>query len=810
MFDGIRILDLGEEPAFLAGKILAELGADVIKVEPPGGDRRGRRGPWLGDVEDPERSLSWLALNTSKRGITLDLARPRGRELLRDLAVGADVVLESFAPGVMKDWGLGFEALHAHNPRLVYCALTPFGQTGPYAHYRAGDLAVVAMGGNAGMTGDPDRPPVRCTMPTAWFHAGPEAALGIAMALWAREENGRGQFVDVSMQECQLATLVTGPGQYARSKRLRRRSGAVLGNTREIWKASDGYVTFGLRGGPARIPNLIATVEYMAEEGMAPEWLRKFDWESYNHNTLAPEEIEKLERAFGAFFATKTRRELYEQALVRRMMLAPCNDAREISEQPQLRYRELFTSVECRVSGARCFVRAPRFLREVEHLPHRDPSTRTAGGRAQRRGVWRAGARSRRARSPAQRGGGLAVPVFAGLKILELGAGAAGPVATRYFADQGATVVRVESSKRPDFLRLLHLTKDNPFGLDGAPMFVLMNPNKKSVSVNMSTPEGIEVVRKLVDWADVVSENFSPKAMTKWGLDYESLRRRKHDLVMVSSCLFGQTGPQRMYPGFGGQGSALSGFNHMAGWPDREAVGPHGTITDSLSPRYVALLIVAALLHRRRTGHGQYIDVSQIETGVYSLSEMLVRYSARGEVMERRGNADERAAPHGIYPCRGEDRWIALAVGSDAEWKRLCGALGGPACARDPRFASAAGRREHREALDAAIAEATRGFDPHALMQQLQEAGVEAGAVQDFEDLLNDPQLAHRGHFQTLHHVHLGEMLFENYGIRLSESAPELRTPGANLGEHNHEVLQEVLGCSAEEIDSMVENDILV
>jgi benzylsuccinate CoA-transferase BbsE subunit len=352
MFDGIRILDLGEEPAWLAGKILAELGADVIKIEPPGGDRRGRRGPYLGDVEDPERSLRWLALNTSKRGISLDLAKPRGQELLRDLASRADVVLESYAPGVMRSWGLDFESLRAHNPRLAYCALTPFGQTGPYAHYRGGDLVVVAMGGNAAMTGDPDRPPVRCTLPTAWFHAGPEAALGIAMALWAREESGRGQFVDVSMQECQLATLVTGPGLYARSRRLRKRSGAILGNTREIWKARDGYVTFGLRGGPARIPNLIATVEYMAEQGMAPEWLRKYDWENHNHNTLTPEAIEKLERAFGDFFATKTRRELYEEALDRRIMLAPCNDAREISEQPQLRHRELFTSVEYPELGA--------------------------------------------------------------------------------------------------------------------------------------------------------------------------------------------------------------------------------------------------------------------------------------------------------------------------------------------------------------------------------------------------------------------------------------------------------------------------
>jgi benzylsuccinate CoA-transferase BbsE subunit len=183
-------------------------------------------------------------------------------------------------------------------------------------------------------------------MPTAYYHAGPEAVTGIAMALYSREDSGRGQLVDISMQECQLPTLVTGPGMFALHRKPRRRSGAVMGNTREIWAARDGWITFGLRGGQARIPNLVATVEYMAEEGMAPEWLRKYDWSGYNHNTLEPEEIERLEGAFAAFFATKTRRELYERALRSRIMLAPCNDAREISEQAQLRSREFFTSVD--------------------------------------------------------------------------------------------------------------------------------------------------------------------------------------------------------------------------------------------------------------------------------------------------------------------------------------------------------------------------------------------------------------------------------------------------------------------------------
>jgi benzylsuccinate CoA-transferase BbsF subunit len=296
--------------------------------------------------------------------------------------------------------------------------------------------------------------------------------------------------------------------------------------------------------------------------------------------------------------------------------------------------------------------------------------------------------------------------------------------------------------------------------------------------------------------------------MAKWELSYERLRELRPDLVMVSSCLFGQTGPQRMYPGFGGQGSAIAGFNHLAGWPDREAVGPAGTITDSLSPRYVAVLVAAALLHRERTGEGQYIDVSQIETGVYSLSESIVRASARGEVMTRRGNHEEDAAPHAIYPCAGTDRWIAIAVFSDEEWRRLCQALDAPELAHDPRFADLEGRLAQREALDAAIAERTRAHEPYALMTRLQAAGVEAGVVQTCADLLQDPQLAHRGHFVRLRHRHLGDLSFEHYGIRFSESPRRIETPAPDLGEHTTGVLGEV-GYSEAEIRSLAEAGVL-
>jgi benzylsuccinate CoA-transferase BbsF subunit len=407
------------------------------------------------------------------------------------------------------------------------------------------------------------------------------------------------------------------------------------------------------------------------------------------------------------------------------------------------------------------------------------------------------------------------------LRVLELGSGAAGPVATGYLAQQGARVIRIESSRRPDFLRLLHVTAENreaPEILERAPMFVLLNAEKESLAINMKKPEGVALVRRLIEeWADVVAENFAPGVMERWGLDYASLRRERPDLVMVSGCLFGQTGPQRDYPGFGGQGAAIAGFNHMTGWPDAEALGPYGTVTDSLSPRFVATAIVAALLHLRRTGEGQYIDVSQIEAGVYCLAEMVVRCSATGEIMKRAGNRSEHAAPHGIYPCRedgsGEaraERWIAIAVRDDAQWESLVVRMGSPAWATDSRFGKLQGRLESAEALDERLGNWTREQDAEALMHELQAAGVEAGAVRDFAGLQTDPQLQAREHFVPLGHATLGPLAFERSGGRLSATPGRITRPGPHLGEHSRAILSGILGLSESEIDALVEAEVNV
>jgi crotonobetainyl-CoA:carnitine CoA-transferase CaiB-like acyl-CoA transferase len=348
--DGTRVLDLTHEPGFFAGKMLGDLGADVLKIEPPGGDPARRRPPFWGGTPDPERSLLWLAMNTSKRGITLDLERPRGRALFLALAARADVVLESEAPGRMAARGLGWAELSAENPRLVLCSLTPFGQTGPRAAWRASDLTVVAMSGNLFCTGDPDRAPVRCTLPVSHYHGGIEAALGVVFALLAREQTGRGQHVDVALQEAMVMPNVGTAAMAKMTGSRGARTGAAIrlgeGVGREIWPCKDGFVTFALRGGPARVPGLAAMVEYMAEQGMASEKLRSRDWKAYNANLLTQADIDELEREFAAFFRTKTMAELYRAACERNLMLAPANTAREIVASTQLAAREFFVELE--------------------------------------------------------------------------------------------------------------------------------------------------------------------------------------------------------------------------------------------------------------------------------------------------------------------------------------------------------------------------------------------------------------------------------------------------------------------------------
>jgi benzylsuccinate CoA-transferase BbsF subunit len=402
--------------------------------------------------------------------------------------------------------------------------------------------------------------------------------------------------------------------------------------------------------------------------------------------------------------------------------------------------------------------------------------------------------------------------LFAGTTVLEFGGGAAGPVATRYFADHGATVIRVESKQRPDFLRILKLTPDTPGGIDSSEHFAVLNANKLSVALNLSKPEGVAMARRLALWADCIAENFAPGAMAKWGLDYATLVRDRPDLVMISTCLNGQTGPQRSYPGFGGQGSALSGFNHFTGWPDREPLGPYGTITDSLSPRFAALLLASALLHRRRTGRGQHIDLSQVEGGIVCLGEAMLTYTANGEILNRLGNRSPHAVPHGVFRCRdrgADERWVAIAIHDDEDWQRLVAALGRPAWATDATLQTFGGRLACVGEIECKLDGWTRERTQDDAVATLVAAGIDAAPVEDLGDLHDDPQLTHRHHFRTVEHPVLGPHPAETHAIRFSAMEPVLRNAAPRLGQHTEHVLRELLGIGADEYRRLVDGGVL-
>ncbi|MDQ1534009.1 MAG: hypothetical protein QOF28_1770 [Actinomycetota bacterium] len=734
LLEGVRVVDLGADPAARAARVLGDLGASVARVT-----------PLEGDVLAGNVARAW---NAGKLVHQLAAHDPELDALLRD----ADVVFDT--PGVA-----GTHVLDpGRAPGAVWVHITPFGLDGPRASWRASNLGVMAASGNMYVTGDPDRAPVRCAEPTAYAHSAPEAAFAALTALWS----GVAQQVDVSMQEVVVSASMAAPAGFARSGQRGSRRGANIGRTREIWPTTDGYVSFGLRGGKARV----ASLELIAKLAELPER----DWAAWNVNTATDDELKELEAAVGAYFAQHTMQDLYDIACDTNLMLAPANSPREIYASSQLSTRVIFGP-----------------LGDVDRCPRAFVLVRTADGHAAAAGprdAATAGKETSAVRVSSASGAG-ETGAWDGLKILEFGSGAAGPIATRYFVEQGAMVLRIESRTRPDFLRTMALADpSHPHGLEGAPLYDGLNVGKRNLTLNLKKPEAVELVRRLVvEWADAVSENFAPRAMKSFGLDYDSLVGVRPDLVMISTCLNGQTGPHKDYPGFGGQGSALSGYNALTGWPDREPCGPYGTITDSLAPRFVAAALAAGLHYRRRTGHGVYLDVSQVESAIWSLAPWLLDYEVDGIVRLRNGNDDPDALLHGAFPCADEDgvsdRWVTIACWSDDEVARVHAVTG-----RD-------------------VEAWTRAHTRAEVATQLQTVGIEAVPIEDFGDLNADPQLAHREHFEVHRHPIVGDSLYERTGTRFASAPGGYDRAGPTLGQDNDWALHDILGLSTPEAEAL-------
>lgn len=398
-----------------------------------------------------------------------------------------------------------------------------------------------------------------------------------------------------------------------------------------------------------------------------------------------------------------------------------------------------------------------------------------------------------------------------GIKIVEFAAFAAGPVVGKHLADHGATVVHVESKVRPDGFRTHYPPyKDNIHGLNRSGLFALCNNDKLDITLNLKkAPAATELAKKIVAWSDVVIENFSPGTMGRLGLAYKELRQVKPDVIMLSSSNLGQSGPHAHHAGFGSQLSSLAGFTNLTGYPDGSPQILYGPYIDYIAVAYGAVAILAALDYRARTGKGNYIDTAQYETGLQYLAPILLDYKINGRVAARNANRDPDAAPHGAYPSKGDDRWCAISVSSDDEWKKLRRAMGNPKWSADKKFATHKARKANEDELDRQIGEWTGGLTPATVMKKLQKAGVKAGAVNRMCDIYDDPQLKQRPQWVELEHPEIGKMHYQRPPFLLDKTPPGPSKRDPLLGEHNEYFYRELLGLSRMEYERLVKEGVI-
>jgi benzylsuccinate CoA-transferase BbsF subunit len=395
-----------------------------------------------------------------------------------------------------------------------------------------------------------------------------------------------------------------------------------------------------------------------------------------------------------------------------------------------------------------------------------------------------------------------------GVKVLDFGWVLAAPLATRQLAMHGATVIKVESSAHPDTVRLYAPNAGGIRGINRCGAFSAYNDDKMSIALDLRKPKALEIVKRLVAWCDIVVENFSPGYMERRGLGWENLKQINPNVIMIRISMQGQTGPRASIPGFGGAFQAQAGIIELVGWPDLEPDTIPIALTDHVLPWYAAFIATAALEYRDRTGRGLCLDIGQYETGLNHLIPAALDYTVNGRIWTRTGNRLPYACPHGVYRCRGDDRWVAIAVFSDKEWRIFARVIGEPEWTRSPKFSTFLARKQNEDELDRLVESWTINHTAEDVMKMMQESGVATGLVESNKDLFEDPQLTYRKHFVRLNHPEMGLCAYDASSFHLSKTPAELKSPSPCLGEHTAYVCTEVLGMSDEEFVQLSEEGV--
>ncbi len=797
---GVRVVELGDRSAALTGRILADLGAEVILAEPPGGAPLRHEAPFLDDQRDIERGFGHLYLDTNKRSVVVDPETPDGRRQLVDLVASADVLLETCEPGWLDARDLDHAALRAVNPGLIQCSVTPFGLFTPWRDRRANDLVAGAAGGLVHVSGSPKGTPVQGGAHPSCTMSGLVAASAITMALHQRDlseddRGGDGLHIDVSMQEATaLAVMQTcSPGQWQWHGRIPRRPGLSA-----AMACQDGkYVSLLVR--PDRFEGFLAWADAVGiDHGMTPD-----DWRWARLD--APREGNPVSETTLALAAALTRDEFVDGALGADIICLPVLDFPDLEQHEQYQRNQQFLSLAHDELGVELgYVRSPVDAMADGVTLRRAPLL--GEDQALLESLEPAQRRMSKPATPAD-----PARALAGLRVVDFGWVLAAPIGTRLLASFGAEVIRIESSTKPDSMR-------SQVGPNGEPdpdlggLYNAVNAGKKSFAVDLSKPEGLALVKELIATADVVVNNFRPGAMERMGLGYDVLRSIREDIVLLNLPGAHRIGPWAQRPSMGNILMAASGFNMLTGFEGERPRGVGIAYPDFTSPHLLVATIMAALRQRASTGTGQELHLTQLSGVLALLGCEWMQFKATGRQPPRNANRNPNYCPHGVFPARAEDSldaWIAMAVADDAGWRTLCELMEQPQLAADPRFASHAARKTHEDELDRIVGAWSATRDKWEMADALQQAGIAAAPVEHLRDMLErDPQLP--GHYQQVRQPAAPDVdiPIDREGARWVGHSHDLeRAPG--LGEHNQYVVQELLGRSDEDFVALLAGDIL-
>jgi len=799
--EGVKVLELGNMvSAAYATKLMADLGADVIKVEEPSGDIARQRGPFPGGMADPEKSGLFLSLNTNKRGVTLDLRRDA--EKLLHLVSQADILVHNYTPVQMGEFGIDYERFRAENGHLVMCSVTPFGLTGPYRDYNAYEINLTNGGGWAwlspGASDEPDQPPLKAAGQQADFQAALCAATVTLAAYYRTLETGTGEHIDLSVQSYIASFLEQNFVYYTYLSRIASRLGRRLLAPWGMFQCKDGLI-FLLNVEEDQWQRL---VELMGN----PEWA---SWEIFKDQLNRSKNYDALKVYLEEWMQDWTVEDLWRTGQARRICLAPVFTMKEMAKQEQLHTRNFFVDVTHPHAGKLTHLGPPYKLTEPWWEIRRpapllgEHNDETLGPSSTRRGI------PPQTITVTSNGSQSRLPL-AGVRVADFTWVWAGPYCTMHLAHLGAEVIKIESQGRMDVTRRLPLY---PAGMKGgvnrSGLFNQWSLGKKSLLINFDKPAGIALVKELIKKSDVVVENFATGVMERLGLNYDELKKIKPDIIVASISGYGHTGPQREYMGYGPAMAPLSGMSALTGYPDGPPQEVGLSLGDPNGGINAATAICAALAARKRTGQGQCIDVSMWEAMTSLMPEGWMDYAMNGVELPRDGNHDRFMSPHNCFRCKGEDEWVSIACGSDGEWQALSRAIGQPQLATDTRFRTAKDRKANEAALERTLTEWTLQRDKWEVTRTLQAAGVAAFPSMNSKDLTDDPHLNERGFFARLPHAEIGVRTHTGIPWLLANSPNGVRSTAPLLGEHTDEVMRSVFGYGDDVIAKLKEEKVL-